>query len=661
MKFKQSVLASALALSLSIVLVGCNDSDDQATIPEGTALSLRLLETTDIHMYLMNYNYFTGQVNERIGLVKAATAIKQARGEVDNVLLVDNGDLIQGSPMGDYMARNGITDTHPAFKAMNEMGYAVGNIGNHEFNYGLDFLKQSLSGANFPYISANVFKDDGDNDASNDVPYFSPYIIQDVKVKDTAGKEYNLKVGFIGFVPPQIMQWDKNNLTGKVIAKDMVEMAEHYVPKMKAEGADIVVAIPHSGLYVGAKTDLLENATYHLAGVKGIDALLFGHSHQNFPGGSRYDGLEDKGVDNVKGSIQGVPAVMPGYWGNHIGLIDLNLVYKGSTWKVEDFHAELRSVETLSADVDVVDAIATEHKATDDWVSEPFAKISAPVNSFFALIQDDPSIQIVADAQIWYGKKLVAGTELEGLPVLSAAAPFRNGYQGPDDYTNVAAGDIAYRNVADLYIYPNTVKILKLTGAEVKEWLEMSAGQFNRIDPASTATVLQPLVNSSFPTYNFDVIDGVNYKIDVTQPARYTTRGELISAANERIVNLSYNGEPIDSEQVFLVVSNNYRATGGGHFPGISSEKIAVDSPDENRQVLANYITEQSGKNPDTGFDPSADGNWQFAAPATSVTVTFSSSPSDEAKAIAAGLAQVTLTGERDEKDRAVYQLTLGQ
>lgn len=646
------------AVILALLATATNGYAD--TTAENTQLKLRLMETTDIHMNLLNYNYFTGKTDEKIGLAKAATLIKAARAEVTNSLLVDNGDLLQGSPMGDYMARTGLQkdQVHPAYKAMNPLGYVVGNIGNHEFNFGLNFLGQAIKGAAFPYISANVFVDDGDADPTNDEPYYQPYLISEQKLKDANGDEHTLKVGFIGFVPPQIMNWDKINLTGNVIAKDMVEMAKRYVPEMKEKGADLVVAIPHSGLEISDATAMQENATYHLSKVDGIDAIMFGHAHNTFPGGKAYNGFEAQGVDNVKGSINGVPAVMPGFWANHIGLIDLNLTYVDGQWTVKDFSTELRSVAETTADESVVASVAEEHAATDKWVSEPFAKIAAPVNSFFALAQDDPSIQVVSDAQMWYGKRLIQGTEYDGLPVLSAAAPFRAGRQGSSDFTNVPAGDIAFRNVADLYIYPNTLQVLKLTGAQVREWLEMSAGQFNQIDADSTEP--QALINTDFPSYNFDVIDGVTYQIDLTQPAKYNKDGSVANEKANRIVDLQFEGQAIDEEKPFLVVSNNYRASGGGNFPNVNNDTVAIRAPNENRQVVADYITEMAKENKD-GFDPSADNNWRFKPVNETVVVTLRSSPLPEAAEFAKGLPQLKATGETDADGFAVYQLDLSK
>ena len=649
----------SLILGLALAtIVGCssNDSnDDQSTTPTlppeptTSVVQLRVLETTDVHANVMNYNYYSDQEDNAVGLVKTASLIELARQEVQNSILVDNGDLIQGSPLGDFYAKQkGLenNEVHPIYKAMNLMDYDVANIGNHEFNFGLPYLKEAIDDANFPYICANIFFEDHDDNEENDVPYFEPYLIQTKNVVDESGAAHELKIGYIGFVTPQIMQWDKSNLEGKIKAKDIVEMANKYIPMMKEEGADIIIAVPHSGLTADDRKGNDEHATFYLTEVQDIDAILFGHAHRVFPGDASYNDIE--GVDNVAGKIKGIPAVMPGYWGNNLGFIDLTLSKTGDeAWKVTNSQSVIRPIyergenrtviSLVEAHQGIVEAVTEDHDEVRDWVSTPFAKISAPINSFFALVQDDPSIQVVTDAQLDYVERIVRGTEYADMSFLSVGAPFRAGRGGPDDFTNLAAGDVAYGNVADLYIYPNTLKVLKLTGAEVKEWLEMSAGQFNQINPGSTG---EQLINTDFPSYNFDVIDGITYEIDVTQPARYSAKGELANADANRVVNIMFEGEPLDLAKEFLVISNNYRASGGGNFPGITSEKIVIDAPDENRQAVADYLINETYRNPDTGFDPSADGNWKFASIPNTV-VTFAGSPLDTAREFANQLPAV--------------------
>ncbi len=665
MRSSQLTISRAAAALGAFVAASCTACGDNYSLEMPSpstpdAIDLRILETTDIHVHLVNYDYYSDQSSNNVGLAKTAALVRTAREEVSNSVLVDNGDLIQGNPLGDYVFREvelGETNIHPVYKAMNLLNYDVGNLGNHEFNYGLEFLDNSLKGANFPYISANVFIDDGDSDLDNDQPYISPYLIKPTRLTDRGGNSHTINIGYIGFVPPQIMTWDRQNLAGAVIAKGIVESALHYVPEMKAMGADIVIAIPHSGVEVSDSGTLAENAVYYLAQVPDIDAILFGHSHQVFPSENFAD-IAD--VDVTAGTIHGVPSVMAGFWGSHLGIIDLTLQNINGSWTVVSSKSEARPISTrmdgqtislVDPEEDIVDAVMSDHMGTIDWISLPIGMINAPIHSFFAQIQDDPSIQIVTDAQKTYVETQIQGTEYADLPVLSAGAPFKAGFGNPDNYTNIAAGTVSYRNIADLYIFPNILKVVKLTGADVREWLERSAGAFRQIEPNSTDK--QPLLNPDFPSYNFDVIDGVSYEIDITQPSRYDVDGKLANADAARIVNLMYDGNPIEDEQVFLIATNNYRATGGGNFPGITSEKIVIDAPDENRQVLANYIANSNGVN------PTADDNWRIAPINGTVVVTFVTSP--KSSAFADAFPRLIATDVVTEEGYIEYRLDLAQ
>ncbi|WP_443508082.1 bifunctional 2',3'-cyclic-nucleotide 2'-phosphodiesterase/3'-nucleotidase [Salinivibrio sp. PR6] len=624
-------------------------------------INLRVIETTDIHTNVMDYDYYKNKPSQKIGLVRAATVVKQARDEAQNALLVDNGDLIQGSPMGDYMASKGIKpgEVHPVYKAMNLLNYEVGNIGNHEFNYGLAFLKESINDANFPYINANVF------DAETGEHYFDPYLIKEYQLKDEDGDSHTIKVGYIGFVPPQIMTWDKANLEGKVIAKDIKQTAEKLVPEMKAKGADVVVAIPHSGISQAPYKAMAEDSVYYLTDVDGIDAIAFGHSHAVFPG---EDFANIPGADIEKGTINGVASVMAGRWGSHVGVIDLALEQVDGQWQVTDSNAHARPIfdrannkALVEADKAMLDAVEADHKATQDFVNQPIGKANDVMYSYLALLQDDPTVQIVNLAQQDYVERMIQGDpDLADLPVVSAAAPFKAGGRknDPSNFTEVEAGQLTFRNAADLYLYPNTLVALKVSGAELTQWLECSAGQFNQIDP--NAAQPQSLINwDGFRTYNFDVIDGVEYQIDVTQPARYDGDCNEVNPEASRIVNLTYQGESVDPEQTFLVATNNYRAY-GAKFPGTGSDHIAFAAPDENRTVVANYISRVSEEEGEVTV--SADNNWSIAPIKGDAVVSFETSPSEQAAQFIEQKGRWSMTREgKDEVGFAVYHVDLGQ
>jgi len=649
-----SVLPLALA---SALLAACGATDPG--IPSNTKATLALLETTDLHTNVMSYDYFKLAEDKSLGFERTATLINAARAEFPNTMLLDNGDTIQGTALSDYQSLVSplpCNQTLAMYKVMNLMKFEGGGIGNHEFNYGLPFLNQvtgskfdvdgvtngaaPCAGPSFPQALANVYS------AKTKEPLFAPYhiITKNVSATQPDGKTVMtaVKVGIIGFTPPTIMAWDKRWLDGKVYTAGLVETATKYIPEMRSKGADVVVVISHGGLDNTAYDPTMENGNWHLSKVPGIDAMLIGHSHQVFPDAASTSAQFNlPGVDKVKGTVNGVPTVMANYWGKHLGVIKLDLVFDGAKWavnsagtKVEARSAQNADKTYVAVEPTIAPAVATEHAATIQYVKTPIGTTNFNMHSYFADLGEVSAIEIVNQAQADYVSTYVTANlpQYKTLPVLSISAPFKSGFAGGNDYTDVASGNVAINNAADLYLYPNTVYALRVQGKDIKNWLETAAKRFNKIDPNLTTD--QPLI-SSFPGYNFDMFTSpdIKYEIDVTQ------------AEGSRIKKLTYKGVDLDPAAYFIVATNNYRGSGGGNFPGIDSTKVIYASPDANRDVLISYIktlkTLSLAKN-------GSDRSWNFTKVSTNGRVTFKSAPNKLSLATAAGLTNISSLNNSD-------------
>lgn len=658
---RRTATLSVLALAASLSACGGGDGGGNNSNAGATA-TLAVLETTDLHFNVRSYDYFKLAEDKSYGFERTATLVRAARKEFANTLLVDNGDTIQGTALADYEATISpipCTQQLSMYKAMGALGYDAGTLGNHEFNYGLPFLNQVLggglevdgvdatrkcAGAGFPMVLANVISN------KTQKPLVQPYTVLErtLVAKGTDGKEVKLpiKVGVIGFTTPGIMNWDKRYLEGKVTTQGAVEAATKYVPELRAKGADIVIALLHGGMDSAAYSPTMENPGLHLSKVAGIDAMVMGHQHGVFPDTAATPGFNMPGVDHKAGTVNGVPAVMASSWGKALGVVQLALQWDGAKWVVNKSasKSELRNIQnksasgatvTVDADSTIAPLVEVQHQAAIQYVKTPIGQTDFRMSTLFADVGDPGAIQIVNQAQQAYVAAYIKASlpQHAQLPVLSVSAPFKSGFQGGADYTDVAVGPLAINNAADLYLYPNTVYAVKVNGGDIKNWLEAAAKRFNQIDPAKTGE--QQLI-STFPGYNFDMFTtpDVQYEIDVTQPV------------GSRIKNLTYLGKPIDVAQEFVIATNNYRATSGKSFiDKLDGSGTIWASPDANRDVVIDYIR----KNPAvTRAANGAAKSWRFAKAAVAGPVVFSSGANALAVAQAAGLANVSLLAADD-------------
>lgn len=557
-------------------------------------LDLRILATTDIHMNLQPYDYHRDHATGRPGLARVSTLIAQRRQEISNSLLFDNGDTFQGTPMGDLAAQEFDTAEHPAISAMNRIGYDAAALGNHDFNYGLRVLHHITKAANFPFLAANLHVSQGRK--------LDPYVILDRSMIDRQGLVHSLRIGVIGLLPPQTAAWD-TSLHGKVSCDDIVTTARELVPQIRSAGADIIIALAHSGIGTLAETHNGEHACAKLASVVGIDAVIAGHAHQVFPGP---DFAEQRGIDPLRGALSGKPAVMPGFAGSHLGVIDLCLALdENGRWHVSGFKSRAEEVDpTIQPDPGITAVASRTHRATLRHLAGRVGHCSSAIFSHASLIGLDPGARLINLAQTWHIRQQLGATDI---PVLSAASPYRAGGRGgPTFYTDIAPGALRIRHLSDLYCFPNRICALRITGAQLEDWLERTAAIFLHVLRGQRdATLLDP----EFPAYNFDLISGVTWEIDLSRKPRYLPDGRTTGSQSPRVTKLRHRGQDVSPDQAFILATNSFRLSRCGLFDDLvrNCEPI-YEGTIQTTDILRSYVRRRRTISLDQGTD------WRFAS-----------------------------------------------
>lgn len=575
---------------------------------------LRLIATSDLHASVMPYDYCANRPNANIGLGGIAQQIAEARGEARNCLLFDNGDFLQGSPLADYAATARRRRAHPVITAFNTLGYDAATLGNHEFDYGLDFLSEVIRDARFPVVSANIATRLGSSPA-RDETLVPPFTILRRQIFDTEGRGHVLRIGVIGFAPPQIAEWDRDTPGGRVHTRDILAAARAWLPRLRAQGADIIVALAHTGIGPLDAGHGSENAATALAALPEIDAVVAGHSHQVFPGPNV---PAAPGIDPVEGRLAGKPAVMPGHSANQIGIIDLDLrrcISGSRRWEVAGATARIGHRSAEAAGTSALDqALAPDHRAALAWSRRQLGEAAVPVHTHFATSAPSAALSLVAEAKADHVRRALTGTSWADLPLLSSAAAFRAGGRGgPAHFTAIPAGPLRMRNLSDLYPFPNTVVTLLLTGAEVADWLERAATVFHRITPGA---IDAPLHDPDVPAFLFETIPQLSYAIDLSQPARFDPQGRRVRPEAQRITGLRFGDRPVDPHEEFLLVTNSHRA-GRARLQDPSADPQVVFTDGARVQsIIAAHVQSRRV----VGTEPSR--HWHFLPmPGTSVTI----------------------------------------
>lgn len=536
-------------------------------------------------MNMTGFDYYADRPNPQSGFTRTAHLIHAARNEAAQTgaltLLFDNGDSLQGTPFGDWMVEEA-PDHNPLAQAFNHLGYDAVGLGNHDFSFGIDLVDQFARQLACPLICSNLIRR-----KPAPSPVISAVLPRHVQVQD---RTIPITIGVLSVLPPQTAQWEAHRLDGIATVGDILTTARNTARALKQQGCDIIIALSHSGLAEIEAREQLENAAIPLAAIEDIDAIVAGHTHLTLPG-QAHSGLPH--VDSTNGLVHGKPSVMPGFAGSHLGVIDLWLERTGqNTWQIENTRVDARPVcpddaEPAPEAPDLIRLFAKGHLQTRARAARPVGQVAKAMHSYFSACAPDRGLALVAAAQAAAMRPFLAGTELATLPLLSSVAPAKlGGRAGPRHFTDVPAGEISMRHISDLYIFPNELRAVVASGAQVRDWLEMSAGLFNQIKPG----LVDELVNPGHPAYNFDVLHGVSYQIDLTQPARFDRTGAVQIPASHRIRNLSWNNLPVQDRQKFVVVLNNYRASGGGNFHMVTTAPKILIPPLRIQDILRDYV-----------------------------------------------------------------------
>jgi len=518
---------ATLLIMLALVLVG------RSFAPE--RVQITILGTTDLHGNILPLDYYTNKPDNR-GLAKIATLIKRVCKEQPNVLLIDSGDTIQGSPLESFHGRKNNQPPDPMMLTMDSLNYDAMTVGNHEYNFGLKVLEKARKEANFPWLSANTY------DKATGQPHYKPYI-----VKEVAG----VKIGVLGLTTPGVPNWDNPpNYAGLEFHEPVAE-ARKWVSIMRdKEKVDVVVIAMHMGLEEDLRTGEInpgqvphENEAIAIAKeVPGVDVIFMGHTHRDVP--SVY--------------INGVLLTQANYWGRNLARADLYLQKAGTGWRMYAKSARtIPADDRVETDPDVAKLAEPYDRETQGWLSRVIGNSSQELTARDARFRDTAILDLIQKVQLEAGKADV-----------SMVASF-------NAEARIEKGPVSVRDIAGLYVYENTLAVLEVTGQQLKDALEHSAKYFK---PYVAGKPLTDLVDEKIPAYNFDIAEGVTYDLDISKPF------------GQRIQNLRFHGQPLSMTKKLRLATNNYRVNGGGGYTMYKDAPVVYRSSEEIREMIIDWV-----------------------------------------------------------------------
>ena len=537
-------------LAGALIAAGCAS---RAPAPDAAARSTGSVElvvaaTTDVHGRLRGWDYYADSAEPGNGLTRAATIVDSLRAaHPGRVILLDAGDLLQGNPLTHVAARVDTVGvgTHPVVAAMNAMRYDASAIGNHEFNYGVPLLDRAVGQASFPFLSANTRRADGGR------KYRAWTVVERAGVR----------VGIVGATTPGVMLWDRDNVRAAgVELRDIVPEVRTAVGEVRAAGAQVVVVTVHSGLGEPSSYDTVttgipsENVSARLAReVPGIDLVVYGHSHKEM-------------ADTVIGSTLLVQAKN---WAASVAVAHLGLERApDGGWRVASRRGQIVRVAGHAESPAVLAATERAHRATVAYVTTPIGSTPVAWRGDSARVQDTPLIDFILEVQ-----RRAAGADLASTAAFSLDS-------------RLDAGPITIARLQRLYPYENTLRAVRITGRQLREYLEHSSRYYREPGPGVQPFAVDPQV----PGYNFDIVAGADYALDVARPV------------GSRVRSLSVKGRPVADTDSFTLALNNYRQTGGGGFSMLAGAPVVYDRSENIRDLLIEEVRRRGTIRPEDYF-----------------------------------------------------------
>jgi 2',3'-cyclic-nucleotide 2'-phosphodiesterase (5'-nucleotidase family) len=558
MKHKMNSIQKILPIAV-LVASACatGSSSVQETPSPAGGKEILVVSTTDVHGRIRGWDYYADTAEQRRGLTRAATIVDSIRAaNSGRVILVDAGDLLQGNPFAFVAARQSTDTINPIVAAMNTMSYDAAAIGNHEYNYGVPYLERAVRQARFPFLSANTYRPDGSH-------AFRPW---------TMVERQGVKVGIVGATTPGVMVWDADNVRGRVVLRDIVPAVRTAVSEVKAAGAEVIVVSVHSGLDEEPSYDTVttgvpnENVAARLAKeIDGIDLIVYGHSHK----------------EAAELKIGRTLLVQPKNWATSVGVAHLRLDRTGNRWHVADSRGEVIQAAGHAEQAQVLAVSEASHKQTVAFVNTAVGTTSVAWRADSARLRDTPLIDFILETE-----RKASGADLASTPAYSLDA-------------SLDAGPITVAELSRLYPYDNTLRAVRITGRQLRDYLEFSSRYYTSVDQSG-----RPVTDPRIQGYNFDIIAGADYTLDLTKPI------------GSRVTSLTVKGRPVADADTFTLALNNYRQSGGGGYAMLSGAPVVYDKQQDLRQLLIDEVIARKTIRPEDYFTQ----NWKLVYPAVAMT-----------------------------------------